>query len=140
MYVKRLEELRKTGDVMVMREAEWTERPKAFDELAATIIHYEKILTQYRDEVRSHSHSLVPVVRLSLLSKTNDTYRHIEEGEMKKVEEAVNAKRAWMNTKQHACSQAAKHSNPSVKSSEIRAEKSVRHCNCCVIRGAYPCH
>lgn len=45
---------------------------------------------------------------------------------MKKVEEAVIAKRAWMNTKQHACSQAAKYSNPLVKSSEIRAEKSVR--------------
>ena len=44
---------------------------------------------------------------------------------MKKVEEAVNTKRAWMNTKQHACSQAAKHSNPTVKCSEIRAEKSV---------------
>lgn len=61
--MKRLEELRKTGDVMVMREVEWTDRPKAFDELAATIIHYEKILTQYKDEVRSHSHSLLPVVR-----------------------------------------------------------------------------
>lgn len=45
---------------------------------------------------------------------------------MKKVEEAVNAKRAWMNTKQHACSQTPKHSNPTVKCSEIRAEKSVR--------------
>ena len=57
--------------------------------------------------------------------QSNDTYRHIEEEEMKKVEEAVNVKRAWMNTKQHACSQAAKHSDPTVKSSEIRAEKSV---------------
>ena len=46
---------------------------------------------------------------------------------MKKVEEAVTAKRAWMNTKQHASSQAAKHSNPTVKCSEIRAEKSVSH-------------
>ena len=57
--------------------------------------------------------------------QSSDTYRHIEEEEMKKVEDAVNAKRAWMNTKQHACSQAAKHSDPTVRSSEIRAEKSV---------------
>lgn len=60
VYVKRLEELKKTGDVIDMREAEWTDRPKAFDELAATIVHYEKILTQYRDEVRSLLRSLLP--------------------------------------------------------------------------------
>lgn len=126
VYVKRLDELRKTGDVMVMREVEWTDRPKAFDELAGTIIHYEKILTQYRDEVSSHSHSLPPVETISS-PQTNDTYRHIEEEEMKKVEEAITAKRAWMNTKQHASSQTAKYSNPSVKCSEIRAERSVRY-------------
>lgn len=57
--------------------------------------------------------------------QSNETYRHIEEGEMKKVEDAVNAKRAWMNTKQHACSQVPKYSNPAVTCSEIRAEKSV---------------
>lgn len=44
---------------------------------------------------------------------------------MKKVEEAVNVKRAWMNTKQHAASNTPKHINPTVKSSEIRAEGSV---------------
>ena len=44
---------------------------------------------------------------------------------MKKVEEAVNTKRAWMNTKQHACSLVPKTSDPTVKCSEIRAEKSV---------------
>ena len=44
---------------------------------------------------------------------------------MKKVEEAVNVKRAWMNTKQHACHLAPKTTDPSVRSSEIRAEKSV---------------
>ena len=55
----------------------------------------------------------------------NETYRHIEEEEMKKVEEAVNTKRAWMNTKQHACSLSPKTSDPTVRSVEIRAEKSV---------------
>lgn len=57
--------------------------------------------------------------------QANETYRHIEEEEMKKVEEAVNTKRAWMNTKQHACDLSPKTANPTVKCSEIRAEKSV---------------
>ena len=51
VYVKRLEELKKTGDKVVTREAEWRERPRAFEELASTIIHYEKILAEYKDEV-----------------------------------------------------------------------------------------
>lgn len=51
VYVKRLEELQKTGNKLVTRETEWRERPRAFEELASTIIHYEKILEQYRDQV-----------------------------------------------------------------------------------------
>ena len=52
---------------------------------------------------------------------------------MKKVEDMVNAKRAWMNTKQHAASQTPKYSNPPVHCSEIRAEKSVSE------TGTYKC-
>ena len=62
---------------------------------------------------------------LCCIPQANETYRHIEEAEMKKVEDMVNAKRAWMNTKQHAASQTPKYSNPPVRCSEIRAEKSV---------------
>ena len=52
MYVKRLEELQKTGNKVLEREREFKERPKAFDELGQAIVHYEKILTLYKDEVR----------------------------------------------------------------------------------------
>ena len=52
VYVKRLEELQKTGNKVVMRETEWRERPRAFEELASAIIHFEKIVVEYRDEVR----------------------------------------------------------------------------------------
>ena len=55
VYVKRLEELRKTGDVLVTREQEWRERPRAFEELAATIVHYEKIVAEYKDEVEDYA-------------------------------------------------------------------------------------
>ena len=80
--------------------------------------------------------SLPPSLPPPSLPQSNDTYRHIDEEDMKKVEEAVNAKRAWMNTKQHACSQTAKHSDPVIKCSEIRAEKSVsRPITVCNYRG-----
>ena len=52
VYVKRIEELKKTGDMVVLREVEWRDRPRAFEELAASIVHFEKILTQFKDEVR----------------------------------------------------------------------------------------
>ena len=55
--MKRLEELKKTGDKVVLRETEWRDRPRAFEELATAIIHFEKILTQYKDEVSSPSSS-----------------------------------------------------------------------------------
>lgn len=51
VYVKRLEELQKTGNVVVRRDEEWRNRPRAFEELARAIVHYEKILTQFKDEV-----------------------------------------------------------------------------------------
>ena len=51
VYVKRLEGLQKTGNKVVTREVEWRERPRAFDELASAIIHFEKILVEYKDEV-----------------------------------------------------------------------------------------
>jgi len=52
VYVNRLKELQKLGDAVEQREREWTERPVAFDELGAAIIHFEKILEQYAAGVR----------------------------------------------------------------------------------------
>ena len=57
VYVKRLDELKKTGNRVVTREVEWRERPRAFGELASTIIHFEKILAEYKDEVRERESS-----------------------------------------------------------------------------------
>ena len=57
VYVKRLDELKKTGNKVVTREVEWRERPRAFGELASTIIHFEKILAEYKDEVRERESS-----------------------------------------------------------------------------------
>ena len=68
VYVKRLEELLKTGNVVVRREAEWKERPGAFEELATAIVHFEKILTQYKDEVSEQSHSVGTHVFMEILN------------------------------------------------------------------------
>ena len=51
VYVSKLEELRKIGDPVVQREKEFLERPAAFNELASTIIHYEKFLQSYAQGV-----------------------------------------------------------------------------------------
>ena len=53
------QELQKLGDAVEQREREWTERPVAFNELGAAIIHFEKILEQYAAGVRSPLTSVV---------------------------------------------------------------------------------
>lgn len=45
--MSRLDEMKKLGDPVVQREQELQERPHCFDELGASIVHYEKILQQY---------------------------------------------------------------------------------------------
>ena len=44
---------------------------------------------------------------------------------MQKVQEAVQAKREWMNEQMQACSQLAKHSDPPVKCTQIRSKTKV---------------
>ena len=39
--------MKKYGDPVLWRLSELEERPKAFEELGKTLIHYEKILQQY---------------------------------------------------------------------------------------------
>lgn len=51
VYVEKLTELRRNGDPVILREREFQERPIAFSELGATIIHYEKILESYTQGV-----------------------------------------------------------------------------------------
>ena len=51
VYVEKLAELKKLGDPVVTREQEWRERPPAFEELVKKIVHYEKILQKYADNV-----------------------------------------------------------------------------------------
>lgn len=51
VYVAKLVELRKCGDPVVQREEEHRNRPAAFNQLGTSIIHFEKILQSYWDEV-----------------------------------------------------------------------------------------
>lgn len=49
--MERLKELKKTGNAVIEREKENTLRPGAYEVLGKTIIHYEKIISEYDAEV-----------------------------------------------------------------------------------------
>ena len=51
VYVERLKELKCHGDPVVERQKEHAHRDGAFDLLGRTIVHYEKILSEYVAEV-----------------------------------------------------------------------------------------
>lgn len=103
VYVARLEEMKKLGNPVLVREQEWEGRPKAFDLLAGVIVHYEKILEQH--------------------AAGDEQYAHIEPGEMQKVREAVDTKRQWMHSQMQVVSALPKHADPPVKCVEISAEQ-----------------
>ena len=52
VYQERLKELKKTGDMLIERERESRLRPGAYEVLAKTIVHYEKIYLAYEAKVR----------------------------------------------------------------------------------------
>lgn len=51
VYVERLALLKKSGDPIVTREQESVEIPRAFNELGAMVVHYEKVLAAYEQGV-----------------------------------------------------------------------------------------
>ncbi len=49
-----MKELQSYGNPVLERKQEFEERPKAFDELGAVLVHYDKILAQYTGGVSAN--------------------------------------------------------------------------------------
>eukprot|EP00118_Oscarella_pearsei_P003244 m.13544 g.13544 ORF g.13544 m.13544 type:complete len:884 (+) comp25019_c0_seq1:140-2791(+) len=103
VYIDKLAELKKLGNPVVRRFQENEGRQAAFDDLGKEIVHYRKILDLYSQKV--------------------ELYDHIEEEEMKKVQEAVHVKQSWMTSKIQAQRKLAKHVDPVVLVSQIVSER-----------------
>ena len=111
-----------------MREKEFQERPKAFDELGSMIVRFEKIVTQYESGVSSTSPKKEEKrITLDWLPphKDDEQYSHIEATEMAKVKEQIQVKRSWLNAQMQAVHAAAKYCDPPVKCVQIQAETKV---------------
>ncbi|XP_022108036.1 97 kDa heat shock protein-like isoform X2 [Acanthaster planci] len=110
VYVDKLAKLKKTGDPIVERYKESLDRPQAFEELGASLVHYRKALLQYNEG--------------------DEKYAHIEKAEIEKVEKWVNEKEAWRDSKVNAQNQLALHNKPIVLVQDIRAENASLKKNC----------
>ncbi|XP_071951442.1 97 kDa heat shock protein-like [Antedon mediterranea] len=102
IYIKKLEELKKHGDPVVMRYKESIDRPDAFEMLGKTLIHYNKILDSYK--------------------KGDELYNHIEKSEMSKVEDKIKEKTKWRDENWNKQNQVPMTENPVVTVSQIHQE------------------
>jgi hypothetical protein len=110
VYVDKLAQLRKHGNPVVKRWQESESRPQAFDDLGKALVHYRKVIDLY--------------------SQKHELYDHIEESEMKKVEEEVASKQKWMEEKMQAQGKLASHLDPAVLTAKIVSEKESLQKNC----------
>ena len=76
VYVERLKELKSHGDPVVERQKEHTHRDGAFDLLARTIVHYEKILSEYVAEVIIMI-IIIIIIILNCRMRNITTYHHL---------------------------------------------------------------
>ncbi|XP_062514689.1 heat shock 70 kDa protein 4-like [Corticium candelabrum] len=102
-YIDKLVQLRTLGDPVVKRWKESETRPQAFDDLGRALVHYRKILDLY--------------------AQKHELYDHIEETDMKKVQESVDTKQKWMEEKMHTQGKVAVHCDPAVYTSQIVYER-----------------
>lgn len=103
VYADRLSLLMKSGQPIVDRCEAHTALPAAFENFGKAITHYRKILDLYKNK--------------------DEKYDHIEESEMKKVQDKVDDRFNWFNQKLNEQAKCPKSSNPAVYPSQIESEK-----------------
>lgn len=103
VYVDKLAELKKYGQPVVDRCQLHGEIPTAFNLFGQSFIHYRKILDKYANK--------------------DETFAHIEEGEMAKVAKKLEEKETWMNSKMIEFSKTATFQTPNIRPSEIMSAK-----------------
>ncbi|XP_033097617.1 97 kDa heat shock protein-like [Anneissia japonica] len=102
MYIKKLDELKKHGDPVVMRYKESLDRPEAFDALGKALVHYNKILESYK--------------------RGDELYNHIDKAEMEKVEKKLAEKTKWRDESWNKQNQLGLTDNPVVTAAQINTE------------------
>jgi molecular chaperone DnaK (HSP70) len=110
VYQDKLSELKKLGNPIALRCTEYQVRPAVFNQLAQLIVHYEKIVSLYKEG--------------------DEQYSHIDAEEMKKVEDDVKKRRQWMDEKSQAQALLPKHADPVVKVSQIQTEQQLMEAVC----------
>ncbi|ELT92200.1 hypothetical protein CAPTEDRAFT_221226 [Capitella teleta] len=103
VYLDKLAEMKKLGQPIVARFNEWTDRPKAFEELGKALQQYRKALDSY--------------------ANGEDKYAHIEQAEVDKVIKCVGEKSKWWEVNLNACSKLQPHENAPVTPSLIRTQR-----------------
>lgn len=102
-YTDKLTELQKLGQPIVDRYEAHNALPAAFEDFGKIITHYRKILDLYKNK--------------------DEKYEHIEEAEMKKVEDKVNDRFSWFNQKLNENGKVPLTASPAVFPLQIDTEK-----------------
>ncbi|XP_075448268.1 heat shock protein 105 kDa isoform X2 [Ascaphus truei] len=102
VYADKLDELKKLGNPIQVRYREAEDRPKMFEELRWGLLHYTKILQEYKSQ--------------------SEKYKHINNLEMEKVEKCVRETMEWMNKCINAQAKRRLDQDPVVHVDEIKAK------------------
>ncbi|XP_068187462.1 heat shock 70 kDa protein 4a [Antennarius striatus] len=102
VYINKLAELTKLGQPIYERYMEAEERPKAFEELGRQMQQYMKIIEAYKAK--------------------DEQYCHLDELEVTRVDNLVNAAMVWMNSKMNQQNNQDLSLEPVVKVQEIQAK------------------
>lgn len=105
VYIDKLAELKKFGQPIVDRYIAYENLPASFEKFGQSITHFRKIVDLY--------------------SKKDEKYSHIEESEMKKVQDKIEEKFKWFNEKMQLSAKTPPTSNPVVYPSQILSEKKI---------------
>ncbi|KAG9491926.1 hypothetical protein GDO78_000431 [Eleutherodactylus coqui] len=110
VYIEKLEELKKYGNPVNERYIEAEERPKLFKHLGQRLLHYTKIVDEYKHQ--------------------SETYQHISAADMEKVEKCVQETMEWMNNAMIVQSKQRLDYNPAIYAHEIKAQLSALDSSC----------
>jgi len=103
VYVDKLAELKKLGEPVKVRRAEFEERPAAMEAISSSLQLTEKAVNAYRSG--------------------EEKYSHLDSAEVEKVEKCLAEKRAWLDQKLGALCSAARTDDPPTYCQQIWNEK-----------------
>uniref|UniRef100_A0A5S6JXA6 Erlin-1 n=1 Tax=Xenopus tropicalis TaxID=8364 RepID=A0A5S6JXA6_XENTR len=102
VYIDKLNDLKKLGNPIQIRNQEYEERPKAFDELGKQIQLYLKVVNAFKNK--------------------EEAYDHLDPADMEKMEKSVNEAMEWLNNKMNLQMKQDPTADPIVKTKEIQGK------------------